>query len=322
MSHRSPLRSAVHEARLRVGPFLKRQVMRTSLVGAARVVRDRMSLLGTAYRHPELLGMLSNDQLAGSLITQLCQPGGMFLDVGAHLGLVIAAALRRANMEVAAIEAVEEKAAFLRARFPNVHVYHCAAGPVDGETAFFVDRKQSAYSSLGKPGRSAPSEITEVRIPMRALDSLFENKVVGAIKIDVEGGELGVLRGASALIARCRPAVMFESGPPCDDGLGYTKEALWQWFAERDYGIYVPNRVAHDGVSLSLDGFTESHQYPRRTTDYFALPRERRVEFRDRARTLPEVRKQIPARVLNAPREAPYVAREERVLAVEHQQLR
>jgi hypothetical protein len=83
---------------------------------------------------------------------------------------------------------------------------------------------------------------------------------------------------------------MFESGPPAENGLAYTKDALWQWFADRDYAVVVPNRVAHDDPGLSRDGFVESHLYPRRTTDYFAVAKERRAEVRERARAILNVR--------------------------------
>jgi hypothetical protein len=77
---------------------------------------------------------------------------------------------------------------------------------------------------------------------------------------------------------------MFESGPPLDNGLGYTKESMWEWLHERGFDIVVPNRVAHDGQGLNLDGFVEAHLYPFRTMNYFAIPKERRLEIRDRAR--------------------------------------
>jgi hypothetical protein len=51
-----------------------------------------------------------------------------------------------------------------------------------------------------------------------------------------------------------------------------------------DYSVIVPNRLAHDDDGLTTAGFVESHLYPRRTTNYFAVPSERRTEFRDKAR--------------------------------------
>jgi hypothetical protein len=35
-----------------------------------------------------------------------------------------------------------------------------------------------------------------------------------------------------------------------------------------------------------MDGFIDSHIYPRRCTNYFAIPSERRIEIRDRARDI------------------------------------
>jgi hypothetical protein len=79
---------------------------------------------------------------------------------------------------------------------------------------------------------------------------------------------------------------MFESGPNGDDGLAYSKEEILDFLNSLDFSVVVPNRVAHNDDGLSTAGFVESHLYPRRTTNYFAIPKERRVEFRDRARTI------------------------------------
>jgi hypothetical protein len=77
---------------------------------------------------------------------------------------------------------------------------------------------------------------------------------------------------------------MFESASMDEGDLGYTKEGLGQWFADHEYQVLIPNRVAHNDDGPSPKGFIDSHQYPRRTTNYFAVPKERRTECRDRAR--------------------------------------
>ncbi|MET0282868.1 MAG: FkbM family methyltransferase [Polyangiales bacterium] len=264
---------------------LKRLVLRSPLSSIAVDARERIALLGAAYRRSEELGMTSNDQLASTLVARLGPADAVFVDVGAHLGTVVEAVLRRGDRRrVVAIEAVAEKAAFLRKRFPSIEVHHCAAGECECEVSFFVDVRRSAYSSLGRPlpGR----EVHEVHVAMRPLDAVLQDERVGMIKIDVEGAELGVLRGARRLIEAHRPVIMFESGPLAEDGLGYSKEALYAWLDDAGYDIVVPNRVAHAGTPLSCDGFLESHQHPRRTTNYFAIPREQRVLVRDRARAV------------------------------------
>jgi hypothetical protein len=128
--------------------------------------------------------------------------------------------------------------------------------------------------------------ILEIKVRLEKLDNLVPHMDVDAIKIDVEGAELGVIRGAVNILRRCRPIIMFESGPQADDGLGYTKEAILDFLNSHDFSVVVPNRVAHDDDGLTSAGFIESHLYPRRTTNYFAIPTERRTEFRDRARSI------------------------------------
>src|ERR1700676_1072188 len=96
----------------------------------------------------------------------------------------------------------------------------------------------------------------------------------------------GVLRGAVKILRKCRPIIMFESAPQTDDGVGCTKEAIFEFLSSVEYCLVVPNRVAHNDDGLTLTGFSESHLYPRRTTNYFAIPSERRLASRDRARSI------------------------------------
>lgn len=240
-------------------------------------LRDGLGLL-TAGR--EEIGTVANDQLAGMLVTRLLGEGGTFVDVGAHIGSVIAAVRRHTpDATIIAVEAIPEKADRLRAKFPSVRVECCALAEREGMASFFVDLDRSGYSSLARgSGRQR-----EIQVPLRPLDTLVDGPV-DIIKIDVEGAELGVLRGASALLAACRPTIMFESGP--DEVLGQSRELMWRFLHERDYAVFAPNRLAHEAPPLSLDGFLDSHHYPRRTTNYFAVPLENVEAIRAKARKI------------------------------------
>ena len=255
--------------------------------------RDALDLVRAALRTPESVGTIANDQLATLLVTRLPLSGKVFIDVGAHIGSIITAVTQRdASIRVIAVEAIPDKAERLRRKFPQVPVHACAVGDEEGEVSFFIHTRQSGYSSLGRPtpgdgsGDGRDEGIQEIRVPIRRLDDLVAPEGIDVIKIDVEGAELGVLRGSRRLIAASRPVIMFESGPGDADGLGFSKSGMWQFFADEGYTLHVPNRVPHNDEGLSLEGFIESHTYPRRTTNYFAIPAERRVEIRDRARAL------------------------------------
>jgi len=266
-------------------PGFKQRLLGTAFGRIAMAARDTLDMAQSALFRTESVGTMANDQLASRLIAGLCAPAKTFIDVGAHVGSVIAAVTQHdSSIHVIAFEAIPEKVKNLRKTFPSVEIHECALGEIEGTASFFIDTRRSGYSSLGKSENAG--HIREIKVPLKKLDALVSSSDIDAIKIDVEGAELGVLRGGENLIATNHPVIMFESAPAADNGLGYTKEALWQWFAERGYEIYVPNRVAHDGPALCLDGFVESHYYPRRTTNYIAVPAGRRIETRDKARKL------------------------------------
>ena len=265
---------------------LKQLLLGTPLGRFAMSFRESSDLLRTAIAQPETLGTVANDQLAGLLLTSLCESGKTFLDVGAHIGSVIAAVKAHdSKVDIVAVEAIPEKAAQLRRKFPDVEIHACAVGEQEGEAAFFVDTRRSGYSSLlPQQGGSAPT--LEIKVVIKRLDDLIPvNSEVDVIKIDIEGAEVGALRGATEIVWRCRPTVLFESGP-AREGSKYEIGDIFEYFHQHDYVIVVPNRLAHNDGGLTVEGFLESHLYPRRTTNYFAVPKARRIEIRDKARRI------------------------------------
>jgi FkbM family methyltransferase len=264
---------------------MKTKFIGTNIGRLAFTARNAVELIHLAYCSPESVGTVANDQLATHLVTRICSPGKGFIDIGAHIGSIVSEVVNRdSSIKLYAVEPMPTKVKHLRRRFPRVELYECALGDVDGEVPFFVNTGESAYSSLGRPQSFEGVEI--IKVPLKRLDALISSDNIDVIKIDVEGAELGVFRGGDALIKRSRPTLMFESGPEADDGLEYKKESMWRWLEERGFDIVVPNRVAHNGSGLSLEGFLEAHLYPRRTTNYFAIAKERRIEIRDRARAV------------------------------------
>lgn len=187
---------------------------------------------------------------------------------------------RHPDAAIVAFEAIPEKADALRRKFPSIELHNVALWDSEGEASFFVDLEHSGCSSLEQRNPGA----REIRVSTRRLDSILLDRRIDVIKLDVEGAELGVLRGAATTIAQNRPIIMFESGPGV--AFEFTKEAMFEFFAAQDYALYAPNRLAHTGTRMTLDAFLDSHEYPRRTTNYFALPAEREVEIRQQARTL------------------------------------
>lgn len=257
---------------------LKRMLVGTSAGRAAMALRNAYQF----WQVPRVeYGTVVNDQIALELAVGLCPPRGTFVDIGAHIGSVISEVhFRHPEACIVAFEAIPEKAAALQRKFPEFEIHNLALCDGEGEASFYVDMAHSAASSLARGN----GQSREIKVKTCRLDSLFADRHADVLKVDVEGAELGVFRGATDLIARSRPIIMFESGPGVI--FDYTKEAMFAFLSERDYGIFAPNRLAHTGGRMTLDAFLDSHEYPRRTTNYFALPGEREQPIRDAARAL------------------------------------
>jgi FkbM family methyltransferase len=100
----------------------------------------------------------------------------------------------------------------------NVDIRPTALGSYDGETTLRLG-DDSAYhttaSTRDLPAITVAHETgEEVRVPVMRLDTLWEElgtPSLDLIKIDVEGAELGVLKGGVRLLREERPWIMLET---------------------------------------------------------------------------------------------------------------
>lgn len=151
-------------------------------------------------------------------LTRALEPGACVLDVGAHVGLfTLAAALRVGPTgRVIAFEAAPATAATLRRHVAlngfedRVEIVSAAVGDVEGEIPFFVGGETMSASvtraSLDelRPQHAGAPDVTirEIRVPALTLDGFCARRTLqpDRVKIDVEGAELRVLRGAVELL--------------------------------------------------------------------------------------------------------------------------
>lgn len=239
-------------------------------------VRSRLYLVLSSLKSSASIGTELNDYLATYLLVRLCDDDKTFIDVGSHIGSVISEVKHHRKSRIIAFEAIPKKAQKLIKKFPDVTVFNYAVSDTSGKSKFYINEKLSGYSSLNKTNGTV-----EIDVDVSTIDTLININDVDVIKIDIEGAELGALRGAVKLINKCHPTIMFESGP--QEVLGYTKKEIWEFFDLIGYKTFIPNRLAHNASPLSLDGFLDSHEYPRRTTNYFSVHESRIKEIKQKA---------------------------------------
>jgi len=165
---------------------------------------------------------------------------GGLVDVGAHAGTFIEQALRVApESHHVAVEPIPAMAGALRERFPTVDVHEVALAAGPGEATFQYIPDRPAVSGLElRPDLElgAPQELT---VEVKTLDELLPAGTAPAVlKIDVEGGELDVLKGAERLLSEAHPTIVFEWGAAAAGAYGATNDDLWELLAGHGYRLF------------------------------------------------------------------------------------
>ena len=124
------------------------------------------------------------------------------VDIGANIGVLTAWFARRAH-EVHAFEPAPRALELLRMNAPSNATIHPLALGEESGLVRFTQAESLDMSAISDSG---------IEVEIRTLDSY--GLAPDLIKIDVEGFEPQVLRGARQTIARHRPLIMFEALSP------------------------------------------------------------------------------------------------------------
>lgn len=267
---------------------LKSRLVGTALGRLSLRFLHWQSLRGLTVSNPETASSVANAIIADRLIARLTPADGAFLDIGAHIGSIFTTVHHTTpNAKIYAVEADPAKAASLKRKFSYCTLFDVALGEGEGQIEFYRHPSATGFNSIAPSDKPGVEKIT---VPISRLDDLLPDEMIDVIKMDIEGAELGALRGADGLFARSRPTVMFESVRPDTNPLGYSPAMLWEWFDAHGYHVVTPDRMAHNGPPLTLDAFLDAHHYPFRTKDYFAVAAEKRDAVKVQAREILGVR--------------------------------
>lgn len=156
------------------------------------------------------------DRLTVRIAAHALAGGGGCIDVGANAGQILRKLLRISpGGPHWAFEPIPRYTDRLRSKFPGVTVSDAALSDHSGVADFHYYPGDPAYSSLlSRPQIVGGKQARTLRVDVRRLDDCIpENIPVRFIKIDVEGAEDAVLRGAMRTLSESRPVVVFECGP-------------------------------------------------------------------------------------------------------------
>jgi FkbM family methyltransferase len=201
-----------------------------------------------------------------AFVSRFLRAGMTALDIGAHHGLytLLASKLVGPNGRVFAFEPSPRERRALRwnvglNRCKNVVIEGLALGNEDGEGSLYVvDGHETGCNSLRPP--ALPGGASPVAVRVSSLDQwlgMHKVKTVDFIKLDVEGGELSVLRGAQRLLESApRPVVLAELQDIRTQPWGYRASEIILYLSSRGYKWF---SLSAEGLLRPLDVRAETY---------------------------------------------------------------
>jgi FkbM family methyltransferase len=156
--------------------------------------------------------------------------GGTVIDAGAFVGTHALAFARRVgdDGQVHAFEPQSRSFALLETNIRanglhHVHLRHAAVGAAPGQTRLEVMKADEAANFAGLGVRPTQADAgTSDEVPVVAIDSLGLQRC-DLIKLDVEGAEDAVLRGAVETITRLKPVIYADCNSLADGARSFAE---------------------------------------------------------------------------------------------------
>lgn len=271
-------------------PGVGRELSSTRCVGlrislSDPLIREPGGLLPTASLMKEVLKKILKsvpiaftknqqyDQQTQRVLHRVCSPTTSCVDVGCHKGEVLELMLKYApqgqHFGFEPIPVLYQELVRRFAPYPNCHFYQLGLSDAPGEAAFNYVVSNPAYSGFLRRKYDKPhEEDTSIRVRKARLDDILPADArVGLIKIDVEGAELEVLRGATALLRRDQPVVIFEHGLGASDCYGTRPEQIFALLTDVGLRVSTMARWLRGAPAFTESEFTR--QFDKALNYYF-----------------------------------------------------
>jgi FkbM family methyltransferase len=193
-----------------------------------------------------------------TFVARFLKPGMTVLDIGAHKGLysLISAFKVGTSGRVFAFEPSPRELKRLKQhirlnRYRNVSVFDFALGESEGSADLYVVQgTETGCNSLRHPDVLQP--VRSVRVSVKILDEVLREQKISAVdfvKLDVEGAELSVLKGAAQLLKGAhRPLILCEVQDLRTAPWGYAASCIieylcscgYSWFTLDETGVPRP----------------------------------------------------------------------------------
>lgn len=201
--------------------------------------RDQaLALQGALNPSPRVRRDRRDTRQLRALLPAVVGPNDLCVDVGANVGSVAAEMVRVApGVAHVLVEPLPDLRPALTRRFPHCEVVTAALTDREGTGTFVAVSDRPTRSGLRPNMRTRSMRSRTITVELTTLDRVLGGRPTRLVKIDVEGTELEVLRGARETLARHRPVVVFEHQPRDADALAESR-AIHRLLAVAGYRLF------------------------------------------------------------------------------------
>ncbi len=215
---------------------------------------------------------LKYDRLTKLIMKKVIKNNSNCIDIGCHKGEIFDIIYYFSpNGKHFAFEPIPSLFNILKEKYSDkATIYQYALSDKNGFSTFNYVKNAPAYSGIKERRYDIDKpEIEEIKVELKTLDEIIPSNIkIDFIKIDVEGGEFGVLKGGKQLLKKFKPTVIFECGLGASEYYG-TKPADLYNYLTKEIGLQISllKSFINNDKPLELNEF--EHYYNTNKEYYF-----------------------------------------------------
>lgn len=206
-----------------------------------------------------------------SFYKKFAKKGSVTLDIGAHFGLFAVFFQKTSEGVVYAFEPTKDTLKVLRETIAInklesvVQVVPMAVDKESGTANFFINSVVGGRGNTLVQNAKLGQTSSSYAVQIISVDEFVgqKNLEIGCIKIDAEGAELGVLKGARKSILKDKPIILLSIHPEPIISRGDTLEEIWDILQEYGYRTLLDNKELTKSDFCTATDLFDAHLLPR-----------------------------------------------------------
>jgi FkbM family methyltransferase len=213
------------------------------------------------------LGYHSYDER--KLLGRLLQPSDVFVDVGANVGEITLFAAKRSPLgKVLSFEPLSSAYRQLQENialnsFENILTFDIALSDSSGQVPLYTSNLEEWH--LGSMFQSSSRAKAAQTIRTERFDEVFSKtglERLNAMKLDVEGAEIFVLKGAEEALREYKPILIMEANNETYTAAGYSYADILGFLRNLEYCVSLVRPGGHFRRKVGLERVERPEQIP------------------------------------------------------------